>query len=37
VADMEEQKNAYGVFVGIHETKGPHGRLRHRCENNIEM
>jgi hypothetical protein len=34
---MGEQKNSYGDFVGIPESKGPHGRHRHRWENNIEM
>jgi hypothetical protein len=34
---MGEQKNSYRDFVGIPESKGPHGRHRRRWEKNIEM
>jgi hypothetical protein len=37
VADMGEQKKMHRVLVGIPETKGPHGRLRYRWENNLKM
>jgi hypothetical protein len=30
-------RDVYWFFVGKHEGKRPHGRSRHRCEDNIKM
>jgi hypothetical protein len=32
-----EMRNGYTVLVGKYEGKRPHGRLRHRLEDNIKM
>jgi len=37
VARMEERRGAYGVLVGKPEEKGPLGRPKCRCEDNIKM
>jgi hypothetical protein len=37
VAHMGEMRNAYIMFVGKLEWKGPFGRPRCRWEDNIEM
>jgi len=37
VAHMGERRGIYRVLVGKPEGKGPLGRPRHRCEDNIKM
>jgi ribosomal protein L44E len=37
VARSGERRHAYRVLVGKYEKRGPLGRPRHRCENNIKM
>jgi hypothetical protein len=37
VARMGEKRNAYRIFVGKPEGKGPLGRPRRRWEDNIKM
>jgi len=37
VACMEEMRNTYKILVRKPEGKRPHGRPRHRWENNIRM
>jgi hypothetical protein len=34
---MGEMRNAYRILVGKYDGKRPHGRPRHRWENNIKM
>ena len=37
VARMDERRSVCRVLLGKPEGKRPLGRLRHRCDNNIEM
>jgi hypothetical protein len=37
VAHVRENRNAYGVVVGNHEGKRPHGRPRHSRQDNSKM
>jgi hypothetical protein len=36
VASMGERRGVYRVLVGKPERKRPHGRPRHRCDDNIK-
>jgi hypothetical protein len=37
VARATKMRNADRILVGKHDGKGPPGRLRHMCEDNIKM
>jgi hypothetical protein len=37
VAQMGERRGAYRLLMGKHEGRRPHGRPRHRWEDNIEI
>jgi len=37
VAHVEDMRNSYKIFIRKPEGKRPHGRSRHRWEDNIRM